>query len=86
MTDDDVLLFMGAVHPTQTTKVSYGWIRTGIEKVIETTGSRIRLNNVGTIRLGHLDDTVTKQYEKSNINLDVILPDIGATYPCSVTY
>jgi hypothetical protein len=53
MTDNDVLLFMDAVHPTQATKVTCGWIRTGIDKVIETTGSRTRLNIVGAFRLGH---------------------------------
>jgi transposase len=72
MADDDVLLFMDAVHPTQATKVSYGWIRTGIDKVIETTGSRTRLNIVGAIRLGHLEDTVTKQYDKT-VNGEAII-------------
>jgi len=65
MADDEVLLFMDAVHPTQATKVAFGWIRTGVDKIIETTGSRTRLNIVGAIRLGHLEDTVTKQYEKT---------------------
>jgi hypothetical protein len=36
MTDDDVLLFIDAVHPTQATKVSDGWIRKSVDKVIET--------------------------------------------------
>jgi hypothetical protein len=40
LTDNDVLLFMDAVHPTQPTKVSGGWIQTGVDKIIKTTGSR----------------------------------------------
>lgn len=72
MADDEVLLFMDAVHPTQATKVAFGWIRTGVDKIIETTGSRTRLNIVGAIRLGHLEDTVTKQYEKT-VNGDAII-------------
>lgn len=71
LTDKDVLLFMDAVHPTQATKVSCGWIRTGIDKEIKTTGSRTRLNIVGAIRLGHLSETLTAQYK--TVNGDAII-------------
>ncbi len=63
---DEPILFMDATHPTQATKVSYGWIRTGVDKPIKTTGSRTRLNIVGAIRLGHLEDAITKQYATVN--------------------
>lgn len=66
LTGDDVLLFMDAVHPTQATKISCGWIQTGVDKTIETTGSRTRLNIVGAVRLGHLSDTITAQYKTVN--------------------
>lgn len=72
MAQNDVLLFMDAVHPTQATKVTCGWIRTGVDKTIETTGSRTRVNIVGAIRLGYLEDSVTKQYEKT-VNGDAII-------------
>lgn len=62
----DVLFFMDAVHSTQATKVSCGWILTGVDKIIKTTGSRTRLNIVGAIRLGHLSDTITAQYKAVN--------------------
>jgi len=68
LTDNDVLLFMDAVHPTQATKVSCGWIPTGVDKIIKTTGSRTRLNIVGAIRLGHLSETITAQYKTVNGN------------------
>jgi transposase len=57
---------MDAVHPTQATKVTRGWIRTGIDKIINTTGSRTRLNIIGAIRLEHLSNTVTAQYKTIN--------------------
>jgi transposase len=72
MLENDVLLFMDAVHPTQATKVTFGWIRTGVDKIIETTGSRTRLNIVGAIRLGHLAEAITKQYEKT-VNGEAII-------------
>lgn len=65
LSDNEPLLFMDAVHPTQATKVTSGWIRKGVDKPIETTGSRTRLNIVGAIRLGHLDEAVIEHYDKS---------------------
>lgn len=51
---------MDAVHPTQSTKLSYGWIRKGQDKVIETTGSRTRLNIIGALPLQNIGATVTR--------------------------
>jgi len=56
---------MDAVHPTQATKITSGWIRKGVDKLIKTTGSRTRLNIVGAIRLGRLDEAVIEQYDKT---------------------
>lgn len=66
VTSDEPILFMDATHPTQATKVSCGWIRTGVDKPIETTGSRTRLNVVGAIRLNHLQEAITQQYATVN--------------------
>jgi len=63
---DEPILFMDATHPTQATKISCGWIQTGIDKPIKTTGSRTRLNIVGAIRLGCLQDAVIQQYDTVN--------------------
>ncbi len=35
LAEDETLLFMDAVHPTQATKITSGWIRTGVDKTIE---------------------------------------------------
>ena len=69
--EDDVLMFMDAVHPTQATKITYGWLPTGTDKAVETTGSRTRLNIISAIRLGHLPDTITSRYD--TINSDSII-------------
>lgn len=72
---DEPILFMDAVHPTQATKISYGWIRTGKTKHVKTTASRTRLNIVGAIQLGHIAETVTSQYD--TINADAIVDFMG---------
>ncbi|MFH0258421.1 IS630 family transposase [Vibrio rumoiensis] len=60
---NEPILFMDAVHPSQATKITYGWIRKGEDKVIETTGSRTRLNFVGALNLTDISTTVTESYE-----------------------
>ncbi len=57
---------MDAVHPTQATKITAGWIRTGTDKPVKTTGSRTRLNVIGAIQLGHLSQAVIKHADKVN--------------------
>ncbi len=64
--EDEVLLFMDAVHPTQATKITSGWIRKGVDKVINTTGSRTRLNIVGAIELGNLSAATFDQFKTVN--------------------
>lgn len=63
---DESIYFMDAVHPTQATKITSGWIRTGTDKPIKTTGSRTRLNIVGAIQLGQLANAVSSQYDTVN--------------------
>lgn len=61
---DEVVLFMDAVHPTQATKLSSGWIRVGVDKVVNTTGSRTRLNLVGAIELNQLSAAIFEPYQR----------------------
>ena len=63
---DESIYFIDAVHPTQATKITSGWIRTGTDKPIKTTGSRTRVNIVGAIQLGDLAEAVTSQYDTIN--------------------
>lgn len=66
VSEKEPILFMDAVHPTQATKLAYGWIRTGKTKQVGTTASRTRLNIVGAIQLGHISEAITSQYETIN--------------------
>ncbi|HEH9428913.1 TPA: IS630 family transposase [Aeromonas sobria] len=63
---DEHILFMDAVHPTQATKISHGWIRTGQDKPIETTGSRTRINLIGALALNDIASAVVNEYEFVN--------------------
>lgn len=49
--ENEPILFLDAVHPTMATKVVYGWMRVGKSKSIKTTGSRTRVNLVGSLEL-----------------------------------
>jgi transposase len=72
LAEDEHILFMDAVHPTQSTKLSYGWIKKGYDKAINTTGSRTRINIVGAIELNQLSKAITAQFE--TINSLAIIP------------
>ncbi len=66
LSQSEALLFMDAVHPTQATKITSGWIKTGVDKPIETTGSRTRLNIIGVIELTHIEEAIIGQYDTVN--------------------
>ena len=57
---------MDVVQPTQSTKLSYGWLHKGEKKVIETTGSRTRLNIFGALNLNDIAATITREYPTIN--------------------
>jgi transposase len=63
---DEPILFMDATHPTQATKVSCGWIRTGEDKPVKTTGSRTRLNLLGAMNLNAIGATHVERIECVN--------------------
>ena len=71
LTDDEVILFMDAVHPTQNTKLSCGWIKKGVDQPIPTTGSRTRLNIVGATNLTDIGSSIFDKF--STINQESII-------------
>ncbi|MBD2811685.1 IS630 family transposase [Xenorhabdus sp. Vera] len=84
--NNEPILFIDAVHPTQSTKLSYGWMKSGREnvKVIETTGSRTRLNIMGALNLQRIEDTVIREYPTINAeNVVLFFGEIRKTYPLS---
>lgn len=64
--DNEPILFMDAVHPTLSTKLSGGWIRRGERKPVKTTGSRTRMNIIGALSLNDIARTVTGDYAQIN--------------------
>jgi transposase len=80
------ILFIDAMHPTQSTKLSYGWMKAGKKhvKVVETTGSRTRLNVLGALNLQRIEDTVIREYPTINArNIVLFFGEIRKTYPLS---
>ena len=63
------ILFMDAVHPTMATKISYGWIKKGVNKPITTTASKTHINIIGSIELNNM--TVTSDFVET-VNTDSI--------------
>jgi len=62
---NEPVVLMDGVHPTMATKISYGWIRKGKDKLIATTASRTRMNIVGSINLETMEVQV-KEYPTLN--------------------
>ncbi|KEY60286.1 hypothetical protein SRDD_07330 [Serratia sp. DD3] len=60
------IIFIDAVHPTQATKISYGWIRMGHRKAVKTTASSTRLNIMGTLNLQSLATPLICEYKTIN--------------------
>lgn len=81
----EVLVFMDSVHPTQETKITYGWIRKGVEKLIATVASRKRINLTGAINLSTMS-VLTREYETIDGNATVdFLAALEAKYPTATT-
>lgn len=76
------ILFIDGVHPTQGTKLAYGWIPKGQKTVVETTGSRTRLNLMGALNLNDIGSTVIREYDTINsLNISRFFIAIRETYP-----
>ncbi len=56
--EDEPIEFVDAVHPTMATKITYGWIRKGQDKLISTTASRTRINLLESINLENMEVTI----------------------------
>ncbi|WP_447088537.1 IS630 family transposase (plasmid) [Enterobacter asburiae] len=79
---DEPILFIDGVHPTQGTKLAYGWIPKGQQKVVETTGSRTRINLMGALNLNGIGSTVIREYDTINsLNIGKFFIAIRETYP-----
>jgi transposase len=68
--DNEPVLFVDSVHPTMATKLSYGWIKTGRDKLIKQTASRTRENIIGAINLSTMQ-VMTEHH--ATVNADSII-------------
>lgn len=68
--DDEPILFIDGVHPTQGTKLAYGWMPAGKKAhVVETTGSRPRLNIMGALNLNDIGSTVIRDQQPEYLSV-----------------
>lgn len=81
--DDEPLLFIDGVHPTQGTKLAYGWMTAGKKAhVVETTGSRTRLNIMGALNLNDIGSAMIREYYTINsLSICQFFIAIRETYP-----
>lgn len=81
--DDEPILFIDGVHPTQGTKLAYGWMLTGkAAEPVKTSGSRTRLNIMGALNLKDIGRTIIREYDKINShNIARFFIAIRETYP-----
>ena len=76
------ILFIDGVHPSQGTKLAYGWIPKGRKTVVETSGSRTRLNLMGALNLNDIGNTVIREYDTINAeNIARFFIAVRKTYP-----
>lgn len=79
---NESVLFIDAVHPTQATKISYGWIHKGQKKAVKTTGSRTRLNIMAALNLKALTFPLICEYKTINeYNVSRFFNEIRKVYP-----
>ncbi|WP_139204106.1 IS630 family transposase [Xenorhabdus japonica] len=83
---NEPILFIDAVHPTQSTKLSHGWMKAGKQhvKAATTTGSRTRLNIMGALNLQRIEEPIIREYPSINErSVAYFLGVIRETYPLS---
>lgn len=83
--EDEPIEFADAVHPTMATKITYGWIRRGKDKEIDTTASRTRVNILGSINLETMDVTVADHETVNSLSLKKHFELLREKYPLAPT-
>ena len=78
---DEVIEFADGVHPTMATKVSYGWIRKGKDKLINATASKTRLNFFGSLNLDTMDLTINSYKTIDSNALENHFKSLSEKYP-----
>ena len=79
--DDEPIVFLDGAHPTIATKITYGWIKKGTDKVISTTASRTRINILGAINLSDMRVDVKSYKTIDSESMADYLNVLKAAYP-----
>ena len=81
--EGDPVLFGDSVHPTQQTRLAYGWVKRGSEKLIEVNSGRKRVNIMGALMLETMRFTY-KEFDTINGQSAIkFLKIIEETYPAA---
>ncbi len=80
--ENEPTLFIDTVHPSRSTKLSYGWMKSGKKPVqmVETTGGQTRLNVIGALNLTRIENTMIREYSSINAKSVVFFSSIRETY------
>jgi transposase len=79
--ENEVILFVDAMHPTMATKIGRGWVRKGVDKAVLTTASRTRVNIMGAIEIA-TGRVVAQELERVNGSTTVsFLGHLEEMYP-----
>lgn len=85
MPANEPILFGDSFHPTQTTRITKGWIHQDVCAVVPTTGNRTRVNITGAIHLNSMH-LVTQESEIVNAESFIqFLKKIEKSYPDAPT-
>lgn len=79
--EDEPILFGDGVHPTMATKVTDGWIRTGVNKPIATIASRTRMNLMGALNLESMQVTIGSYETIDSETMVKYFDRLKAAYP-----
>lgn len=79
--EDEPILFGDGVHPTMATKITYGWIKTGTNKLIPTTASRTRLNIMGSLNLETMEVIAGEYKALDSVAMEAHFISLRQRYP-----
>ena len=82
--EDEPIEFGDGVHPTMATKITYGWIRTGVCQPISTIASRTRLNLLGSINLETMKITIGSYETLNSTALEEHFKKLREKYPNAI--
>jgi len=81
-TEKEAVFFVDAVHPTHNTVSSYGWIKKGRERAIQTNSGRSRFNIHGAMNAETFETTIVASEENVNADSTIALfQSLESSYP-----